>query len=909
MFGLVQRMFWLAVAVTAVWGFAFLSSETFGARWRTFVIEQFASRGVHLDLARLTLDPLHGLVARDVTIYNDAERKNILASVDRINLDFDYGRLLQRKFVVEAVDLSRASVTLPLDPEAPDLAGVDLKNLSARVFISEDRIDIRKAEGEISGIRLDLTGTLLLPQRPTDEASRKKDRETAMKRLEVVRERRQQIQSAIRWLERFQYRLTPVVQVHVEGRTDRLQDLNATLSFNTGPFSYETYNCEELSAEMKFNAGVVDLRRVHLEDKLGVLEANATWKPGDASVRFNLTSSADLPGLAAGFLNIDALREVVFYDSPNLAIRGEWLLAPRSPGDPPPVRALGSLQSGRFASRGEIFDSLSMDFGIVPEGFYLREGMLRHKTGSLGFQSLYHKDQGFKYRATLKMDPNAFIPFVKQDNTRELIRRFKFSENSSIFAEVEGSGPDTHLINCRTVGHGEVRSFSYRGVPFESAEADVEIQGRSQTFRHIDIRRTEGGVTADEVRVDGETKKVTLSRVEGRADAVAITGCFAPTAAEHIRRYRLPASTHVTLDGVIGWPKPDHTDFQLSFDAPDGSGRYPLWGRDYIVSRPHGKLAFKGYLMSYDIEGSVFDAPMAARGKVDLTPDQLAYDVTLSAGKFPYEVFGKNLPFEKVGARVESAKGATSFDVQSKLLGGTMTLRGAFDDPGRPEAYAGQLAIESLSFKRFAQVYSPSYESDGDLTGHFDFTGRLNDWKALKGSGVGIILNGNLYAIPVLGPLTPLLGALLPRPIAGYNVAKEANCTFKVADGFAVSEDIVALTSTFKIVSHGNINFVDDIVDLNAQARVRGLPGLVLLPVSGLLEFKGEGTVANTRWRPRFFSLPGRGKGDNREAPTAAELEAAERAGGTGRSKAEEAESENKPRSHGLLSPLIRPGR
>jgi hypothetical protein len=159
-----------------------------------------------------------------------------------------------------------------------------------------------------------------------------------------------------------------------------------------------------------------------------------------------------------------------------------------------------------------------------------------------------------------------------------------------------------------------------------------------------------------------------------------------------------------------------------------------------------------------------------------------------------------------------------------------------------------------VSFNKFARIYSPKDETEGDLTGIFNFSGNMGDWRTLTGKGALTILNGNLYAVPILGPLTPLLGALLPRPIKGYNVAKEADCTFQVADGFASTEDIEALTTVFRLVSKGKVDFLEDRIQFEAQVKFRGLPGLVLFPVSEILEYVGEGTVGNAVWRPRYFS-------------------------------------------------------
>ena len=65
-------------------------------------------------------------------------------------------------------------------------------------------------------------------------------------------------------------------------------------------------------------------------------------------------------------------------------------------------------------------------------------------------------------------------------------------------------------------------------------------------------------------------------------------------------------------------------------------------------------------------------------------------------------------------------------------------------------------------------------------------------------------------------------------------------------------------------MSDGKIDFLEDRIKFYAQAKFRGLPGIVLFPVSQILEYIGEGTVGDPKWRPRFFSI-GSEKGELRK--------------------------------------------
>jgi hypothetical protein len=194
-----------------------------------------------------------------------------------------------------------------------------------------------------------------------------------------------------------------------------------------------------------------------------------------------------------------------------------------------------------------------------------------------------------------------------------------------------------------------------------------------------------------------------------------------------------------------------------------------------------------------------------------------------------------------------------NFDIQASVMGGNFTLNGSTAGARNPQSYSGEMQMKNISLPKFADIYWKGNDSQGDATGYFKFTGELDNWKALKGTGALTILNGNLYSIPIVGMLAPVLGTILPKQIAGYNIAKEADCTFSVANGFLMTKDFEALTSTFKILLDGSIDFINDQLDMNAQVRVRGLPGIVFLPFSELLEYKGTGDTANPKWEAKLL--------------------------------------------------------
>lgn len=835
-------------------GVVYVGTDSFSDSWRGFVIKELAARGLHLDFAKLLLNPIGGIAASQVKVYADASHKLVLAEIDHLNIDFNMGKLMEKKFVLEGLELSHTNVTLPVDPESESPTLIEIEDLTARAFLNEGRLELQHAEGTLSGIVLSVTGELLLPVAKPETSPPSTPKTTTMQKMQSLHDHRLRIRRGLDWLKRFHFTQAPKLSLELHGSLDRFTEMDARLFFDAEGLSYEGYTCEELRAEVEYESGFVDLTRFHLKDRLGELNASATWMMGAEDLRFHLTSSADLPGLAETFLDSDNLREIVFYEPPHLALEGVWHVDGPLAKHKRPVHVTGRLETGRFSSRGAVFDSLVAKIGVAPEGVYIRDLLLRHQTGTLTAQTLVHESMGTRYQLVMKMDPNAFVPFAKMKVTRDIIQRFEFTEASSIHFELNGIGPEPDPQKCVNTGRGDLRRFKYRGLDLDELQADVEFQGPIQHYRNLKLKRPEGIGEAVHVHVNDalDEKWVRLEGVKASADPVGLVGVFAPKTADIISRYRLPNTTNTEVEGIIYYRAPEKNDLRVKFRHPTGTGRYQLFGEDYFISAPVGDLTFKGPKLDFDVTGGLYGAPMSARGSVDLRPESDSFSVKVKADRFPYEVFSRKLPFERVTADVRQAGRGVEFNINASLLNGGVSLIGE-TEAKQPEAFKGEISVKNVSLPRVTQIYSKSNDTEGDITGHFKFNGIINDWQALKGNGALTILNGDLYSIPIVGLLAPMLGTILPKQIAGYNIAKEADCTFDVADGFILTKDFEALTSTFKILLEGRIDFIRDALDLTAQVRVRGLPGIVFLPFSELLQYKGEGSISKARWTSKIL--------------------------------------------------------
>lgn len=871
MFRFLRRLILLIIASFLLASGLYSLTDSFSQRWRGFVTGELAKHGVFLDFERLMISPFGGLMAQEVKLFNDRSHLHQIAGVDRLHLEVNMEELMEGRVHVQSLELSHASVALPVDPMLPQLTVIKLDDFNAKAVLNGNQVEIRQAQGVLSGIQLDIRGVLTLPE---GEAKPDDEQKSAMERLSMMREHRVQIQNALDWLARFQSPKKPFISLEVSGDLNKPQELKADLSFRAEKLQYEDYKWDEWIADAEYDGGMIDVKRLHLRDHLGQIEATATWRIGAERARFRLSSSADIPALARTFFDVDGLREAVFYEPPELALEGFWYPG-KNKGKPKeeqvfPAEVTGRVDCKRFGSRGAVFEGFSASIGVNEDGFYVRDAVLKHKTGQVLLQLMQHRTQGVKYDATLRMDPNVLLPFVLREKTRDVIRRFQFDEKSHIDVRVAGAGPSFVLQDGVNSGHGVLRNFHYNGVYLEEMEADLAFQGFFQNFRNVRIRHPKGPASADDVFLNDEEKWVRLTNVQAASDTADLLRCFAAKTAAHIAKYRLTDGTEVTVNGTIGIREPKFNDYAVSFRKADGVGHYELWREDYTIHSPDGLVKIKNNILSFDVKGRLFERPFRAVGQTDLTPELTAYNVDVTAGVFPYDVFGKRLPFTNVNADVKARGSDVTFDVKAQVLGGGVTMKGSFDTSSSPNPYRGEVRLDAISFRQFAQTYSKNDDnSEGDLTGHFNFTGRVNDWKALKGSGVLIIVNGNLLSVPILGPLTPIIGALLPRPIAGYNIAKEASCNFTVADGYMTTKDLVALTSSFRVTSRGSVDFIRDDLDFDAEVRIRGLLAIPTFLLSELLAYHGTGTIQNTKWSPKLLGGGRAGSGNEASPPPA----------------------------------------
>jgi hypothetical protein len=120
----------------------------------------------------------------------------------------------------------------------------------------------------------------------------------------------------------------------------------------------------------------------------------------------------------------------------------------------------------------------------------------------------------------------------------------------------------------------------------------------------------------------------------------------------------------------------------------------------------------------------------------------------------------------------------------------------------------------------------------------------------MSGKGKMEVHNGDVFAIPLFGPLSDILNKIMPG--VGYRVARKANMSFTINDGIIRTPDFHVDGGVFGMVGQGNAHFLDDKIDFDVRIDASGA-GVFLTPLYKFFEYKAEGSLKKPDWHPKVF--------------------------------------------------------
>ena len=864
--GLIGGGIWLAVIAY---------DRGFTSKWRDRIISELEKYGIAAEIERLTIDPVNGLTARNVTFYDLGNHRHRMASISNISLDLDLGKLVEGAGFLRTVDLRRAALTLPVDPDVPEGPALELSGINARLHFSGDRVDIARAEANISGIKFNVRGSIDLPKHrkgsPKEMEQWRLERE---RQLLEVKKHRGMLRDVLGFLDKFKTagNTKAVVNVQVNGPLADYQKLRANVRVQAEKLTCGLFQLQQLRAEADLVDGMVSLRQLDVEDSHGKIKGQAFWRiTEDEGIDFWLDSSVDAHALLKGLWNLPWLGEIVFYQPPQVHADGKILLNQKLSGLKLPVQAVARVDCRRFTSHGVIFDGFHGDLAVSDGEFYARNLLLEHESGQASGTVMHTVEGGLKYHLKWNMKLNAALPFVEVESVQQMLSAFSFQRDGAVSLEAMGAGPDLDPATWTGSVQGELRNFSYKELPIKLARADVTLASGKCILRNALLQRPEGEVRIAQLNITPEERIFEIQGLVSTAQPLPLVKTFLPWIQKSVEPYTYEAPPTLKADGIIYGFNSIKSDLNIQIRSPSKCSAIAA-GQKYDLANAAGTLHWKDDVLKLDLTAKGLAGMNHSGITCEREPD-LKFEGRFGVGKnlgtlsswtvvaksaedVKIAIGGKEIPAQNLVATITAEQSKLGVEATARVYGGAVAGNFGFPDVTKSEPYSGAVSIEKISYAQLAKLFDPNSKTLGDLSGYLNFTAKGSSADSIKGTGRIIIRDGDIFAIPLLGPLSKIISTVLPVGRLIYSVAREATADIVVEKGAMRTDQFEAQTSTFKLVVSGIVDFMNDRVDMTARMNFRGAPGLLLFPVSKLFEFEALGTRGDPGWRLKHLGIP-----------------------------------------------------
>jgi len=356
---------------------------------------------------------------------------------------------------------------------------------------------------------------------------------------------------------------------------------------------------------------------------------------------------------------------------------------------------------------------------------------------------------------------------------------------------LEARGPSPKPEALDATGRIALEGGSYRGVPFLAATTGLRIKENAFHYENFDVRRTEGNATGTFVYDVGKGE-TRLVNIRSTLRPAEAALWINPKLVKDLAPYRFKTRPNLRLDGTIKLRGARGTRLDVAVDAPDGMD-YTFLKRELTFPRIAGQLRFEDRTLRLQpVTGTLFDGTLNATARISLDREA----------------------------------------------------------PG----HEAELVARNIDFEAFTKLYFGYSGSKGRMSGSYRFTGKGSDARTMIGDAAIEIVDGDVFAIPFLGPLSGLLNAIVPG--LGYSVARKATATATVRDGVIRSPDFKVETAGFSMFGGGDLFFLEDRMDFSVRVNAKGIPGVLLFPVSKLFEFTSDGALSKPVWRPKNLPIP-----------------------------------------------------
>jgi hypothetical protein len=788
------RLFLLLAIIFGVWIAVYAYNEGFTKKWRKLIMEEFEKRGIDAEIEKLTIDPFQGLVARNVRIYADEKNKPLLASIDNITLDIDPIKLLRKKQSLNSVEFRNADISIPINPEDPESKKLEIKDLQAKIIIPTDIIEIKHFEGYVNGIRVNVMGSLLRSQQQQNDIINPSLTE---EKITLIKEGRELIDRALDEIIQLDFKKNnpPHIQIKFASDLDNPSTTSAIVIINAKDVKRAGYKYKNIYANAEYINSNINLKEFKIDDSKGTLFGDANWSINSEKIPFNIKSTIDFQSLLSSFGDSPLLKDITFINSPQIEARGELHLGNLEPSTNHDPKLQVEL-IGTFKSGSFISKEILFEEAYADFSYKKNKWYARNLT-------LQHASG--TANGNILWDTLSGIQFdtkINMDPTvfvpffnqpPKFLNYLKFEENPTVHLSLKGKGSTTNPIDWETKGYFALGPCHYQKIPLTAATGKIQIDKKEIIIEEFRLDREEGYINGEKVIIETENGLVNLKNISGKLFPTKLAAYFSPNIASVLDHYKFVDPPKLEINGIIDTKKNSQSNLKVNFDSK-GQIYTNLFKKKISLNKPKGSVLLKGKKIILNIE--------------------------------------------------------------TKILGGQISHKGLWEMKKDTNLYSGEIIASNIDFGSLVKLFELPTKTKGILSSNLQFKIPLKEPTEWSGSGSASLIKGNIFSIPILGPLSPMISGVLDQPRAGYSIAQSASLNFLSEHGIIKILNFQALTPGFILNGKGTIDGVNNNLDLVAEMNARGPLRLVGWPISKFLRYKGEGTLKEPKWKPINFSIP-----------------------------------------------------
>jgi hypothetical protein len=248
--------------------------------------------------------------------------------------------------------------------------------------------------------------------------------------------------------------------------------------------------------------------------------------------------------------------------------------------------------------------------------------------------------------------------------------------------------------------------------------------------------------------------------------------------------------------------------------------------------------------------------PFRSLGVTAVSGDGVVFDLaefSRSTGVFAVEspagvgraVKGGEVILTDLHAKVSFSENSLKVEGKSfSLYGGSGS--GSFSMPlSKPFKYRANIEGKGISVPRMSKAFGGGEDYTGTMSASYSGGGASGP-RSHFGEGRMDVSGGNFYSIPIFGGLRSFLQA--KSETFGEDVAGDLGMDFSLKEGVIRSSNLKIESSATLIQVKGQTDHVGKTVNLNLQAKLKGIVGVATGVVSKVMTVHGEGSLDAIHW-------------------------------------------------------------